>query len=181
MKLNHAAFAILSALALNAPLAAAPDVLMPGTRSVRHELVIEDSPLFAQYDIYVCPVVGFGSSARIEPGAPFRFSSKYGSRIWALAPGAEAPRRREEFAAVALASGDIPVGEVHAVPVTSPLTAVTTLLRIDGVENGVLRLAVVDEDTEYNVLGLAAAAAGVVLGIGGLVLIARRRRRAGAA
>ena len=163
-----------------APLSA--DVLPEGSKSVTHELVVEPSPHFARYDVYAAPTRGFAGSTRIEPDVPFTFSSKYGTKLYAYERGTPFPEdtwRNDPLAtpAGASASGDLPLEETNAVPVASPIVSVSTRLRIASIENGVVQLEVVGHDVRRDHRALVFGAAGVLLGLAGLVLIARRRRR----
>lgn len=174
--------------ALLALLALVPDLLMPGHRLIEHQLVIADSPHFAEHDFYAAPVLGFAGHARVLPGQPFAFSSKYGTRIHALAKGAEfpevraaPPEQRAALAAVELASGDIPVQEVHSVPALSPVERVRTDLRIVSVADGSIRLEVVREHEDWDASVTAVAGLCLAGGIAGLWWLARRRARARAA
>lgn len=168
-----------------ASIATMRDVLMPGTRAIRpHELVIEASPHFAQYEFFAAPVRGFSGSTKIAPGAPFTFSSKYGTRVWAFARGVEVPEQAFDFvpgatkvAAGALAVGDIPVVEVSSAPIGSPLEGVTTHLRIASISSGVIRLEVVEAQRAWSWGAVAFALGGATLGVLGLVALARRGKR----
>lgn len=154
-----------------------PDVLPDGWRPVPHELVIEDSPHFARHDFHAAPTRGFAGSTRIAPGVPFSFSSKYGTRVYALPRGAAFPERLGDDLSIALASGDIPVTERGSVPVTAPTQGVLTHLRIAEISDGVIRLEVVAWriDRDPRLIGIVGA--GAALGLAGLALLVRRRRR----
>ncbi len=174
--------AFMASIALAAP--AAADVLLPGTRPVRHELVLEPSPHFAEHDFVAAPVRGFGGFTRIEPGVPFTFSSKYGTRLYAIEPGAECPEGYDPphgpaLARIARASGPIPLAQVASVPLSSTLESLTTRLRIRSIADGVLELEVVDTERERD-RGLIAWY--VLLPIAGLLglgwLVRRRPRKA---
>lgn len=164
------------------------DVLPPGSRSVTHTLSIERGPAFDAYDFVAAPVHGFAGVTPIEPGTPFTFSSKYGTRIYALEKGGSLPdvrdsigKLRETYAAASRAVGEIPVQELHNVPIVSPVESADTLLRIDSVENGVVRLAVVEHHERWGTVHAFVIVALVTIGALGLVASFRaRRRRAGA-
>jgi hypothetical protein len=125
------------------------DLLQPGHREVVHELVMEPSPHFESFDIVAFPVRGFGGHTRVLADQPFEFSSKYGTRIYALQPGAEVPDDREALHALAQASGDLPVSEVSSVALTSPVESVLTRLRIESIADGALRLQVVEHHESF--------------------------------
>jgi hypothetical protein len=74
------------------PSLAAPtssDVLLPGMKRVEHRLVLEPSELWTGRRIVAAPVRGFGGTHVVEPGVPFAFSTKYGTRLYVV-PEAEA-------------------------------------------------------------------------------------------
>ena len=154
-----------------------PDVLTPGYRPVAHELVVDASPLFDQFEFVAFPVRGFGGTTHIVPGQPFRFSSKYGTRIFALEKGASFAEDKFDAQIKTLATGDIPVGETNQVPVVSPTESITSRLRIRSVENGVIALEVVGETTERNTPLVVVVVGVMVLGAGGLIALAMKRRR----
>lgn len=126
--------------AAHSPDLAVPDLLPIGHRGVVHELVLEDSELLGQFRLVAGPTRGFGGLAEIDPGVPFRFSSKYGTRIYALPLDEPLPAESpalgrfpagwpEEFL-----TGSIPVLEVRSVPVLSSVHRILTTLRITGVD-----------------------------------------------
>lgn len=158
------------------------DVLMEGTRPVRHELVLEPSPHFEQHDFVAAPVRGFGGLTRIQPGVPFTFSSKYGTRIFAVEPGAECPEGYDvpegpEVARIARASGAIPLAQVASVPVGSTLESLTTRLRIASIADGVLELVVVETERERDRGLIAWYVLLPTVGLLGLGWLVRRKRR----
>lgn len=156
--------------------ALAPDLVAPGHRPVSHQLVVEASAHFEQHRFFAEPVRGFSGFHEIRPGEPFDFSSKYGTRIFAL-PRDVAPDAGAKVAPLAVATGEIPVSEVSSVVLTSPVERVETRLKLVRVENGVLELSVVASDEQYSRPMLAAIGGGVALCAVGLVLFARRRAR----
>lgn len=174
---------VVSLLALANP-APPPDVLPVGSKGVRHELVLERSPHFSEHDFFAAPVRGFGGCVRIVPGEPFTFSSKYRTRIYALALGSTCPDTFEpgqgpSVAALALASGDIPVAEVNSVHLASPTRGLTTRLRIAAVSDSGIQLEVLETLVERDMPVIALVGTGLVIGVLGLVVLGRRRRRAG--
>lgn len=160
----------------------APDVLMEGTRAVKHEIVIEDSPLFAQFDWYVANSTGLGAApARVHAGEPFSFSSKYESKLYALEPGVPCPARIADLNATARAIADFPVRELHSVSLGSPVESLTTRLRFERGEDAVARLVVVDDEYVLDRATVAIVAAGLAVGVVGLAVLARRTARTKAA
>lgn len=167
-------------VALCAPPLAA-DVLPPGHRGVRHELVLRASDGVGGPTLVATPVRGFGGVTVLEPGVPFSFSAKYGTRIYALPAGAPVPDDPDAVRAGALAVGDVPVSEVTSTPLVSPLTRVLTTLRVVSIEDGRVALEVLDErrfgagGVELHT-GLLAGSLALVA-CAGLVALWRLRRR----
>ena len=61
---------------------AAPDILPPGHKSVRHQLALEIGEGQAEAKFVAWPIAGLRGAGLIEPGQPFSFSTKYGTRIY---------------------------------------------------------------------------------------------------
>lgn len=187
MKPTSALVALLALLALFASAAPARafDILPPGNRAVEHTLEIEAAPAFDEFDLYAWPMAGFSGHERVTPGARFTFSSKYGTRIYALPKGTSFPAQkesppvaRERIASAARAVGEIPVRELHSVSLASPIERAHTRLRIAGIDGGVLRLEVVEHHESWSTLHgtlLATAAAAGAIGLAAMVHARRRR------
>ena len=115
------------------PAAPVPDLLLPGHKGVRHELVLEWGDDVGGYRFVASPVAGLHGNVEIRRGVPFRFSSKYHTRIYAAPAGAAPPDPRESLRDVSWASADVPVREVASVAAGHPLARVETVLRVRGV------------------------------------------------
>lgn len=157
------------------------DLIPPGYKRVSHTLVVEPSPLLAAHDLVAYPVRGFGTAVRVVPGQPFDFSSKYGTKLYAVPRDRALPAhpevvRREWFEG--FASCSVPVVHVGSVPVASPTLSIETRLVLEQLDPDTLRFSVVGETVERDPATLAVMAAAVVLGTLGLAWFARRRRRA---
>lgn len=106
------------------------DVLPPGHRGAVHELVLVASAAPEGSVVVAAPTRGFGGVEVVRLGAPFPFSSKYGTRLYVLPGGAAPPD------AAALREGRhgagvrIPVAEVASVPLASRVARVETRLRL---------------------------------------------------
>lgn len=120
-------------LALLLPLVVAPDILPPGHKDVRHELILQWSDDLPAQRFVAFPTRGMHVPHEIERGVPFTFSVKYSTRIYAVPTDAELPEEREEFRASGWPSAPPPAREVPSVPVTSPVARVETRSRIIGV------------------------------------------------
>jgi hypothetical protein len=126
---------------LGTALAAWHDLLPLGHRAVRHELVLQPGPATARWRFVAAPTAGFGVAA-VAAGEPFRFSTKYGTRLWALPPDAPLPARHDELRDQPSAA--LPI-EIGSTPFASPLAHVVTTLELIAVEDSAIRLRVVDE------------------------------------
>ena len=120
-----------------------PDVLMPGYVSARHELVLNwDEGITNRF--VASPTRGFGSFQVIAAGEPFPFSSKYGTRIYAVpadGPVPDANTLREST----WPNASIPVRQMAAVPLGFPVAHVVTSLRVAGLRDDGFELQVVGE------------------------------------
>ena len=163
-----------------APVTAAParDVILPGNRNFKHQLVIEDGELFRTHQFVAAPVRGFRGVHLVVPGEPFSFSSKYGTRIYAVPIGETIPAELDEAWKAAHVAAEIPVAEVASVPLTSPIDSLVTRLEIAELFGAKLQLAVVSEERTWSSTALWVLGASAVLGLGGLALVVRRRRGA---
>ena len=108
------------------------DVLLPGYKSVKHELIFEPSPEFEGHCLVAAPIAGFSGVLVIQPGERFRFSTKYGTRFY-LVPNDVADFSefdRERFQS--WPSTRPPISEIKSVLVTSPVASALTTLRFAG-------------------------------------------------
>lgn len=172
-------------LVLASASSAPPDLILPGHKPVRHEVVLDWKDALGAYRFVASPTRGFHGHLLIEPGSPFAFSSKYGTRIWALPVGAALP----DAAGVAIArdstwpNARVPVGEIRSVALGHPLARVVTSLRIVEVRDGVLRFERVGErryDAHGRELGSLDWLPLLVIALGGaawLMVLDRRRPR----
>lgn len=168
---------ILLAAALWLGLAPAPDLMMPGHRRVEHRLVLEWDAEEHGERFYAHPTAGFGGQIEIQPEVPFGFSSKYGTRIYAVPNGELFVSEGREGPDPSWAVGEIPVGQVSSVRVGSTLRSIETRLRVVGVADGRIELVVAGEDRKRALWPyLAVVAVGLGL-VGGLMM---RRKRSGA-
>lgn len=174
--------AVLAALIASAP-AGARDLIPPGHRLVVHELVFDRLELPPGTRLVATPVRGFGGVEEVQAGAPFRFSSKYGTAFFLVPEGevVTAPGRDLEHPSAAP-----PVGEIRSLPLVNPVARVLTTLAFDGVEAGELRLSVVEEE-HFDATGepvgpgtYAPWIAVLLLGVIAVHKLGQRRRRASA-
>jgi hypothetical protein len=169
---------LVAAWLLVAPLHA--DLIPPGTRPIEHTLVFDASPWFQQYRIVAAPTVGFDGDVVVQPDVPFRFSSKYGTRLYAVpldvTPPSGAWRDAREWWSMQR-SADIPVAERKFVPLVSTLESVETRLRIVDISASGMQVVVVDEDSVHNGWLIASLLLVFGLGLGLLLWLWRKRRK----
>ncbi len=175
--------ALLLAL-LCAPNPTPPDVLPPGHKSVRHELVLDWGDDLGGYRLFAYPTRGFHGHHEIRRGEPFTFSSKYGTKIYALPAARAFPEQRDEVAALACPSAPVPVAQVSSVAMSDPVARIETRVQVerataDGLEFTVLgtrRLGADGQETsglDFLLLGLVAA-----IGLLAVIVLALRARAA---
>ena len=148
---------------------------------MEHTLVLEGDR--GDLQLVAAPTHGFGQT-EVQLGEPFRFSSKYGTRLWLFEPGVEWPERYDRDAFEGLGVWLELPAEISYAPLIHPLATVRTTLRLVGVREGEPRLEFVEEErlTDWgqptSEVELAAALLSVAA-IGGLLLffLGRRRRR----
>lgn len=180
MSRARAAAVVAALLAVFGPLAAPAraDLVPPGMHPVEHTLVFDDAPSFRQWRLCAFPVRGFGGVEVVQPGVPFRFSGKYGTRLYACRPDAALPEDAEALRAWLAANAaavDIPVEEVRNVPLVSTLESVRTRLRFVGVEQGALQVEVVDEERSHDPLVLSVWLVGAAAASAAAWWLLRRR------
>lgn len=135
------------ALALAAGLclsASAPDLLLPGHTPAKHELVLTwDDTVPTRF--IASPERRHWGYRILTRGEPFPFSTKYGTRIYAVPAAAELPDPKSTLRDSPWPSAAIPVRELSSVRAGYPVTRVLTRLRISSLRDDGLELAVVDE------------------------------------
>lgn len=116
---------------------AAADILLPGHKNVRHELVFNDSPLFENNRLVAAPTAGFSGVHEVKPGEPFRFSSKYRTTFYVVPEDYSLEEfDRDEFAR--FPNCKPPRNEIRSVPATNPLTTALTTLEFASVDGSSL-------------------------------------------
>jgi hypothetical protein len=131
-----------------------PDLLPPGGHPVQHELVLDWSGAPEGARFVASPSAGLHGHHVIARGEPFRFSSKYGTRIFAVPPGASLPPAREALREVDWPSAGVPVTEIGWAARGNPLRSVRTSLRVERADARTLELRVCGVQ-RFGPLGLA--------------------------
>ncbi|MFO1076814.1 MAG: hypothetical protein U1E73_03710 [Planctomycetota bacterium] len=167
-----------AALALGAP----PDLLPPGRKPVQHELILDWAGAPPTQRFVASPARGFSGNREIRPGEPFRFSSSYGTRIYAVPADAVLPDRKERIAEDApWPSAPVPVREVRSTSFGHPLARVITTIAVKALRPDALELAFVAErrcDAAGNELGSLDWLPLAALALAGAVWTWRLSRRA---
>lgn len=170
---------------LAAPLfggAAGADILPIGHRGVAHELVLDAPPAVVEgWQLVAAPWPGLSGVTPVELGVPFRFSSKYGTRLYAVARDEALPQHFEAAWAEGRPSADFGVREVGSVSFASLLGGVTTTLRVLDVSASGIRLELIGEERRdftgapLHVTRWLWWLAPVAVGLAGIALHRRRR------
>lgn len=131
---------------------AAADILPPGTKGVRHELVLEVSDECPGYSFLAYPTSPQkppeGGVLVIEPGKPFSFYKLSQPRIYAVqgAPPDLEKLTPEWFEAPDRARSKDTLKLVSTVPEDSPVARILTVYRVTAVKEGKVILSLVRED-----------------------------------
>jgi hypothetical protein len=153
------------------------DLIPPGQRPIVHELVLAEGPAWEDWGFLASPVRGFGGVTVIRPGEPFRFSGKYGTRIYAYRAGEAPPAELTDAWKAEHPSARPPVEHVGFVALTSPLTRLEHTLAVEAVAPDALRLAVVEQHRVHAWPGYLVWLVPLVLVAGGAFGFVRLRRR----
>lgn len=135
--------ALVLAICLCLP-ASAPDMLLPGHTATKHELVLTWDDAVRERFV-ASPGRRLHGSRLLTRGEPFPFSSKYGTRIYAVPADAVLPDAKATLRESTWPSAAIPVREVASVRNGYPVTRVLTTLRVAAVRDDGLELEVIDE------------------------------------
>lgn len=119
--------ALLAACLLAIP---ARDLIPPGHTDVRHELVLVWDSTALPYVFVASPTHGFHGNVQVRAGEPFRFSTKYRTRILAAPPDARLPAAKERVVNETWPAAPVPVREVRSVATGHPLARIETTLRV---------------------------------------------------
>ena len=162
------------------PMTPTPDMILPGHKSVRHELLLEWDTDANDCSFVAYPTRGFHVPVEIRPGEPFEFSSKYGTRIYAMPDDAAVPESRDGWLDVAWPTASVPVQEVRSVASGNPLARVETTLRVDRVTTSGIEFTVIGErrmDANGNdITNLDWLLLPLIAATGAIILLVLRRR-----
>jgi len=159
-----------------------PDLLPPGSKSVRHEFVLEWAAALDGTRFVLSPGHRTGHQI-LTPKEPFRLSRTVRSRLYAVPFDAVLPDRNEWLREGTWPSCELRVAEVRSIGANHPLTSVLTTLRVVKIENGEIvleRVGEVRRDANGNALGnldWLPIAGLALLGAAWLWQLDRRRRR----
>lgn len=121
-----------------------PDLLLPGHKDVRHELVFAWAGPGPMPILALSPLRSLHGHALVREGEPMRFSSKYGTRLWLLPAAPDLPPS-ESLRDQPWPSFPLPLREVRSVPQSHPLARLVTSVRIASRGKDELALEVVGE------------------------------------
>jgi len=106
------------------------DIILPGFKKVKHELVFESSELFDSHRLVAAPIAGFKGVAVIQPGQPFRFSSKYGTQFYVVPKKVMDLPEFDQQTFAQWPHCSPPKAEINQVPVSNPTASALTTLRL---------------------------------------------------
>lgn len=185
MKLVRLALAL--AITLGTFNAAEADLIPPGHKSVKHELVFVDSASLDSHRLVAAPIRGLHGVMEVQAGQRFRFSTKYGTRFY-LVPDDLRPLPefdRELFAQ--WPSVAPPISETRSASMISPVASALTTLRLADVTSSEPKIELVNHiefDSSGNpvtwkssvVRPLVLVPAGVLLLLVAALVVRRTRR-----
>ena len=121
-----------------------PDVLLPGQASVTHELVLSPSAALEGHVLIASPSAGFGGVHIVAPGEPFRFSGKYGTKLYAVPESEDlAPIRAPDLQQILdYPRSTPPVFETSSVSTSNPLRRILTTFEVTEIEGESLQVRV---------------------------------------
>lgn len=120
------------------------DLIPPGHKAVSHRLVFVDSPLLQSHRMIAMPVRGFGGHEEIQPDRPFRFSSKYGTRLYVVPKDFVPPEKLQAGIPLPFPSCDVPVGCITSVPLLSPIDSLRSTCKLVAVGEDAIGVELVD-------------------------------------
>ena len=159
------------------------DMIPPGNKGVSHKLVFVDSPLLKSHRLIAMPVRGFGGHEEVQPDRPFRFSTKYGTRLYVVPNDFVPPAKVNRRELLPFPSCDVPVSSTTYVSIFSPIASLRSICKLVAVEDDAIQVELVDH-VELNSSGRPVTLPNTVLpmlvisatGLIGCCLIWRRAR-----
>ena len=125
--------------------AARGDLIPPGHKSIKHELVFLDSPLLREHRLIAAPVRGFGGFAEVKADQPFYFSTKYGTKIYAVPKDFEPPESYTHGEALPFPNSEPPTHSLTSVSILRKTNRIVTRCRLTAITDQSLEIEVVEE------------------------------------
>lgn len=120
------------------------DVIPPGNKSVSHTLVFVDSPALKSHRLIAMPVRGFRGHEEVQPDRPFRFSSKYRTRLYVVPSDFSPPAKFSFSEPLPFPSCDVPVSSTTYVPIVSPIASLRSTCKLIAVGDDAIHVELVD-------------------------------------
>lgn len=121
------------------------DLIPPGHKSIKHQLVFLDSPLLTEHRLIAAPVRGFGGFSEVKAGHPFYFSSKYGTKIYAVPKDYQPPTRYSPGEALPFPHSEPPTNSITSVSLLQNTSRIETHCRLVAVTETSLEIEVTEE------------------------------------
>ena len=128
------------------------DIILPGHKSIQHRLTFVDSPALRENRLIAAPVRGFEGFQEIRVGQPFSFSTKYGTRIYAVPSDYQPPERFDHGESLEFPFADPPVNSITSLSILNSTSKIETRCKLVAVNDQSLIIEVVEE-IEYDALG----------------------------
>lgn len=109
------------------------DILPPGHRAIKHELVFVESDLLSDHRLIATPTRGLRGAVEVKAGQPFSFSTKYGTRLYIAPDDAALPENGKSDVAPDWLSAEPPIHDIRSVPWYSPVESALTTCRLAAV------------------------------------------------
>ena len=134
-------FTAAAALCLVAAPGALPDVLLPGTHRVTHEVMFVESELLGETRLIAGPLRGFGGFIEVAAGEPFSHSSKYGTRVYSV-PREAVVESADDLRESSWPSVSVQVGYADAASRMSPVHRRRTVVELVAASEDEIRVEV---------------------------------------
>jgi hypothetical protein len=111
------------------------DLIPPGHKAVKHELVFAESEALNSCRLVAAPVRGFHGATEIRAGQRFRFSTKYGTRFYVIPDDVDLLPEFDRELYAQWPSAEPPVSEMKSNSLISPVTSAVTTLKLSEVSS----------------------------------------------
>lgn len=152
-KINNPIFWIFTAILLCTPShVTLADLLPPGHKAVDHYLIFTSSAALQNHRLVAAPIRGLHGFAEIRQGQPVPFSTKYGTRIFAVPTDYQLPEECKPEDLEDFPSTAPPVHAITSLSVLRSTTQIKTFCEVTSVTETAVVIKATGEE-EYDELG----------------------------